>query len=295
MAKKCGDSSQAYRELIFLEMLRGAPGVAKMWGAWWSEMPREKPGERCRDMVLVLQDGSSGGGGPLSLDLLSEFQKSPLNAKLWSRNLVKLFQSFSELGHGFMNDFHPKQFVYSGGDFKVYLIDPPRFYGGPLHALLGDKMNKNLINERTGKKESMFDRERICSSDADCPPTSHSVPLCCCGYDPPPCDDHDKWLRSLSLNHYANGQCTTQRCIASPESNGVCHHHRRTCEVLDFKTHVFDVGSRGWLLPLASPYLPGLDAILRKMTVADKEARPTFTEVLALIDNLGSSSSTRLF
>ena len=128
-------SDIAYFELLFLEGLRGEPGIPKLFGAY--ETPTH--------LVWV----TSNGGGPVAtgravLNLSgkkSEIKYSevydarardaPLDlARAW----LRCFRSFGERGGFVLTDFKPEQFTLdANGD--IYLVDGPAPNSGPIAAL----------------------------------------------------------------------------------------------------------------------------------------------------------------
>ena len=93
-------------ELLYLEFLRGLPGVPALYGAWFDESGQ---------LFYVVEDGGrplgSGTGtvqdpAVLSSAFLEAARLTPISLV---RGLFSLFMSFSEMGGFFLLDFTPKQ------------------------------------------------------------------------------------------------------------------------------------------------------------------------------------------
>ncbi|KAH8071604.1 serine/threonine kinase [Aureococcus anophagefferens] len=135
-------SNVAYFELLFLEGLRGEPGIPELFGAY------ETPPFDVAHKPLVWATSNGGGRvatGTGTLDSHSgkkseikysevcdaRARDAPLDlARAW----LRCFRSFGERGGFVLTDFKPEQFTLdANGD--IYLVDGPAPNSGPIAAL----------------------------------------------------------------------------------------------------------------------------------------------------------------
>ena len=255
-------ASELVSELVWLEYLRGRPGIPVLWGAWATRGRR--------GLTYVVEDA----GEPMKFFIPSEhfrperYADERYKAFVRSKPLatakafVECFHSFSQVGGFFLDDFVPHQFVYADGSQlgrrgvrRIALVDGPKLLGrsGELAPLY---QNSSHVIETA---------PRACVGDAACPHTKKSH--CCCGSSSP------------------NGRPDGSR--GAPESKGRCAD--RACVPLSSATHVFDVAAHKWALPFIEQLAredghlvvaDGLRALIANMTRRDAGARPSFSEVL---------------
>ena len=258
-------ASELVSELVWLEYLRGQPGIPVLWGAW--AMHGRK------GLTYVVEHA----GEPMNFFIPSEnFQperyaderyKAFVRSKplATAKAFIECFHSFSQVGGFFLDDFVPHQFVYSAatrGVRRIALVDGPKLLGrrGALAPLYE---NSSHVIETA---------PRACAGDAACPHTKNSH--CCCGSPSP------------------NG-ARPDGSRGAPESKGRCAD--RACVPLSSATHVFDVAAQKWALPFIEQLAredghlvvaDGLRALVANMTRRDADARPSFSEVLGALHAL---------
>ena len=246
--------SVIYLELVYLEALRGAPGVPELLGGWF-DGPH---------VYYVLSDGGerigrgvSVGVGTAPTVLSDAFRtraaKQPLQL---ARSLLMCFQSWTAAGF-LEDDFKAEQFTLDGTG-QIYLVDGPHLRGD---SLLGEAVARTWPHRGAA---NMLNRDvRTCAQDADCPFTKE--------------------------NHSCRGAGTCEPgARGAPEARGKCD--KGTCMRLSDKTHVYDVANRPWLLPAiadaaedaaSKAFLRGL---IRVAGRGRPEERPTFQELLDRVD-----------
>lgn len=117
------------------------------------------------------------------------------------------------------------------------------------------------------------------------------------------CSREDQYHCAVTLPMHACNPAETEKrqceagSTAAPEANGLCvraaeEYH---CAPLTSKTHVYDVAAKAWLFPriieLAAEGRRGhfvarakLVALSANMTHPDPDARPSFSELLEMLD-----------
>jgi hypothetical protein len=246
--------SVIYLELVYLEALRGAPGVPELLGGWF-DGPH---------VYYVLSDGGerigrgvSVGVGTAPTKLSDAFRtraaKQPLAL---ARSLLACFQSWTAAGF-LEDDFKAEQFTIDGTG-QIYLVDGPHLRGD---SLLGEAVARTWPHRGAA---NMLNREvRTCAQDADCPFTKE--------------------------NHSFRGAGTCEPgARGAPEARGKCVNNK--CMRLSDKTHIYDVANRPWLLPAiadaaedaaSKAFLRGL---IRLAGRGRPEERPSFQELLDRVD-----------
>lgn len=242
-------------EMFFLEWLRGAPGVPALLGAW-------------TDAGVPVYAVSDGGASYAATFPPADKAPAPMDgpaAFALAASLLDCFRSFAEVGGYFLDDLSPHQFAVR--DATVSLIDGPRLLsneqvwrflgGGVTHAMTG------------------FDGGP-CADDAACPATRHH---------------HSCVGGNSRFANFAGSAAVPTPCrdgsVAAPEARGWCL--KGHCRPITAKTHVYDVGSRPWALPRLARATTSnraqkfLETLIGRMTAADPDVRPTFTEALDLL------------
>ena len=284
--------AEAVAELFFMEHLRGRPGIPELRGAWYTR----------RGLEYVVDDA----GPPLLKNVARKriahpqppgrrniAERRPLRL---ARALLECFRSFSEEGGYFLDDLAWQQFSLreeAGRPPVVTLVDGPKALDAPVRPYLGE--SGHVLP---------FPNSTSCKLNSQCPATRkhHS------------CIENGVGTRRVGLVDEAARKTTTTRnasttCYwrsgsqapgaaqdAAPEAEGWCAAfaapgvRAKHCVPWSSKTHVYDVGSRGWALgflkdrardPAARRVVVGLR---RKMMGKAVAARPSFSEALAWLD-----------
>ena len=150
-----------YFELLYLEALRGAPGIPELLGAWVED---GNVTYVVRDCGQAIGAGTSGKPSILSTAYARRAEHSPLEL---ARALIACFQSFA--GNFLLDDFRVTQFTLDGKG-HIYLVDGPKV----LHnSSLGDQ-----VYDVWGTRHNQEDNSALaCAGDGDCPAT-HRLHSC---------------------------------------------------------------------------------------------------------------------
>ena len=150
-----------YFELLYLEALRGAPGIPELLGAWVED---GNVTYVVRDCGQAIGAGTSGKPSILSTAYARRAEHSPLEL---ARALLACFQSFA--GNFLLDDFRVTQFTLDGKG-HIYLVDGPKV----LHnSSLGDQ-----VYDVWGTRHNQEDNTALaCAGDGDCPAT-HRLHSC---------------------------------------------------------------------------------------------------------------------
>ena len=272
-----------YKELLYLEALRGEPGVPELYGAWFSHAHATYVVQDCGS-TIGRGAGSAADPTILSNAFRRRAETHPLHL---ARSLLACFQSWASVGF-VQDDFYAPQFTLSDGG-AVFLVD------GPDDFLLSSPLGNSVVRAWGTRNESepcylnrMVLRDvsggrcapQACESDRDCP-----------------------WTRE-SHSCRGAGSCEP-RSRGAPEARGKCASSK--CMRLSEKTHVYDVANRPWLLPFIADSAKGRDrlflrSIIRKAGAGDPEMRPSFAELIEAIDeflrrptNVEESPKERLY
>ena len=247
--------SVIYLELVYLEALRGAPGVPELLGGWF-DGPH---------VYYVLSDGGERigrgvtvGVGTAPTKLSDAFRKRAAKQPLQlARSLLACFQSWTAAGF-LEDDFKSEQFTLDGTG-QIYLVDGPHLRGD---SLLGEAVARTWPHRGAA---NMLNRDvRACAQDADCPFTKE--------------------------NHSCRGAGTCEPgARGAPEARGKCLKGGR-CALLSEKTHVYDVANRPWLLPYIAARAEDpaagefLRSLIRLAGRGRPDDRPSFRELVDRID-----------
>jgi hypothetical protein len=257
-----------YSELLYLEFLRGQPGVPELLGCWRDPDPP-------RQWAMVVAHGGDAIGGAPTSSRGAEYY-SPVEYYLAAkRRPLELARSWLRVGRtlergGYvMTDLKVDQFTLRDGE--ILLIDAPDPHGG----VVGAFMDEN----HPAFREQFFPMDgRTCAFDGDCPTTKAFH--CCC---------KQRLGRRL---HAGKGDapppviCETNR--GAPEAQGRCGADGK-CAPLSSKLAVFDWANRNWILDHVIARAPEPEAALlrrlkARMSAPDPDDRPTFPELLAMLD-----------
>lgn len=217
--------------------------------------------------------------------------------------ILECFRSFSEVGGFFMQDLYPDQFMVrmEDGQVKFVLVDGPTPYWGPVSSLVSLNTSHGPVGYPPISAPS-------CHVHEDCP-ASH-VPM----------------LLQSVLAHEGRQRCniTTLRAtpVGAPETRGHCappNSHPavplsamrgsttrawqplplahatspKRCTPLSYKTHVYDVATKNWLLPIAAMHSQEVASLLPLMSKALPSKRPSFSECINILSlHLQNSSAS---
>ena len=235
-----------YFELLYLEALRGAPGIPELLGAWVED---GNVTYVVRDCGQAIGAGTSGKPSVMAPAYARRAEHSPLEL---TRALLACFQSFA--GNFLLDDFRVTQFTLSGkGD--IYLVDGPKV----LHnSSLGDQVN-DVWQTRHNQEDNTV---RTCASDGDCPAT-HRLHSCL---------DNVCEPGSLPAPE-ATGTCRDKACLPVSERTHVYDVANRPWLLPFIANNARDWKTKKFLRSLVH---------LANQTLPD--ARPSFAELVHRID-----------
>ncbi len=276
--------STIYKELLYLEALRGEPGVPELLGAWFEHTHATYVVQDCGSMI------GAGAGSAADPTILSEAfrRRAETHPLQLARSLLACFQTWASAGF-VQDDFYAPQFTLSDGG-AIFLVD------GPDDFLLASSLGNAVVHAWGTRNESepcylnrMVLRDvaggkcapQACDGDRDCP-----------------------WTRE-SHSCRGAGSCEP-RSRGAPEARGKCV--KGTCMRLSEKTHVYDVANRPWLLPFIADHASQgrdrhfLRSLVRRAGAGDPGMRPSFAELVDAIDeflrrptNVEESPKERLY
>ena len=117
-----------YTELLYLEHMRGQPGVPELHGAWYVGERRNAP-----HYAYVVADCGApvafAAGGPEYALPAAYFDAAYANPLAVARSWFRLGRSFAERGGYVLGDFQPQQFTILDGE--IFLVDAPDAHEGP--------------------------------------------------------------------------------------------------------------------------------------------------------------------
>ena len=121
--------SELRAELVYLEYLRGLPGVPDLLGGWVDGAGVTYVVEDAGTPIHVVHHDSRMKDVNKYMMLA---RRRPLGV---ARAILDCFRSFSEIGGFFLDDFAPHQFAFSGAPGsprppRVYLVDGPKALAG---------------------------------------------------------------------------------------------------------------------------------------------------------------------
>ena len=268
-------SDIAYLELLYLEFLRGEPGVPELLGGWAT----------ATSVVWVVRDagravaagtGSSRSPAVFAAAYDARARADPLGlATAW----LRCFRSFAERGGFVLTDFKVDQFTL-GRDGEIYLVDGPAPNSGPVAAFARRHFTSGapdyiLTKDNKNTKPKHIDLEpgaaASCGEDRKRSAT--------CGkrtYDYHRCDSDAACKDGVTLLGIPNSR-------SAPELTR-CRDDK--CEAFDWRVHVFDVARRAWILPRIIALAKDKRArktladVADRMAAARPEDRPTFDALL---------------
>ena len=279
--------SELRAELVYLEYLRGLPGVPDLLGGWVDGAGVTYVVEDAGTPIHVVHHDSRMKDVNKYMMLA---RRRPLGV---ARAILDCFRSFSEIGGFFLDDFAPHQFAFSGAPGsprppRVYLVDGPK-------ALAGRSPVADLIAAMP-KPHALDARERACEGDDDCPGTSRQH-CCCCPHKESTGVMAAECAGRRRLVHHNEHTACADGSRGSPESKGLCNPRKR-CVPLSSRTHSFDVGAKTWLLPFLADSAdrgkrPRTATFLRhlaaNMSYVGPWRRASFSDAIAMLDAFNRS------
>ena len=280
-------SDIAYFELLFLEGLRGEPGIPKLFGAY-------------KTPTHVMWATSNGGGrvatgGKVKNPAIkysevydARARSAPLDlARAW----LRCFRSFAERGGFVLTDFKPEQFTLdANGD--IYLVDGPAPNSGPIAAHARRHFTKKTWRPEQADKLKMA---RIYVEGIGMERPTKTYYLQPGAAQPCPSDDADAGaavcaLRTdaahngcgIKLLHEGLSKCG-ERLLSGPEVSDCVDG---ACAPFDWRVHVYDAAAREWILPhiiaVAEDRAAAarLERLLPRMMSEDPRVRPSFSALL---------------
>ena len=280
-------SDIAYFELLFLEGLRGEPGIPKLFGAY-------------KTPTHVIWATSNGGGrvatgGKVKNPAIkysevydARARSAPLDlARAW----LRCFRSFGERGGFVLTDFKPEQFTLdANGD--IYLVDGPAPNSGPIAAHARRHFTNKTWRPEQADKLKMA---RIYVEGIGMERPTKTYYLQPGAAQPCPSDDADAGaavcaLRTdaahngcgIKLLHEGLSKCG-ERLLSGPEVSDCVDG---ACAPFDWRVHVYDAAAREWILPhiiaVAEDRAAAarLERLLPRMMSEDPRVRPSFSALL---------------
>ena len=244
-----------WEEMIYLEALRGEPGIVPLHGAWFSA--------DARHVSFVVGDcgppiGKTSRDKPplMSRAFDKRARKRPLEL---AKAILACFGAWASRGY-ILDDFRAQQFAMDS-DGTICMVDGPK-------PLTESPLGKAALRRWPSVHIRMLNNTaRACHKDTDCPALKEN--LSC---------------RGEPGVHY---WCETG-AVGAPESHGTCLDG--ACLLLSEKTHVFDVANRPWLFPFihdratSGPERELLGELMRLANQRRPEDRPSFAELVGAID-----------
>ena len=256
-----------YFELLYLEALRGAPGIPELLGAWVED---GNVTYVVRDCGQAIGAGTSGKPSILSTAYARRAEHSPLEL---ARALLACFQSFA--ANFLLDDFRVTQFTLDGKG-HIYLVDGPKV----LHnSSLGDQ-----VYDVWGTRHNQEDNTvRNCAGDGDCPAT-HRLHSCL---------DNVCEPGSLPAPE-ATGTCREKVCMPVSEKTHVFDARQpvsnNAASMACSGVISAQVSNRPWLLPFIADRARDwktkkfLRSLIGEANRTLPEDRPSFAELLNRID-----------
>ena len=128
------ESDIAYFELLWLEYLRGEPGVPALYGGWMTSEHLVWVVSHGGPLIGTIRDPRVNHNRKKPPSMLSAYdemaREDPLHL---ARSWLRCFRSFGERGGFVLTDFKVNQFTL-GRDGEIYLVDGPAPNSGPVAA-----------------------------------------------------------------------------------------------------------------------------------------------------------------
>ena len=262
-----------YLEMVYLEALRGRPGIPELLGAWWDGL----------HVVLVVADGGEAiGEGPSGVGTAPNVMTAAFDARARNQPLAlarSILECFGSWALDFLQDDLKAQQFTMDAHGTVFMVDGPKVAPDrPLGRAIHEAWGKKVHHGSKGDHGALDGAKHECKRDADCPFTkeSHS------------CRGAGTCAPGTRGAPEARGKCHNTHYQQGPQHSQ--HHHLHHCVPLSEKTHVYDVANRPWLLPYiaAKAADPAAGEFLRSLIrLAGRgrpEDRPSFKELVDRID-----------
>ena len=280
-------SDIAYFELLYLEYLRGEPGVPELYGGWaghnvttWVTSKNGLPIAKGTGFFDERKNSSIAIGS--FYDALAE--RRPLDL---ARSWFRCFRSFAERGGFVLTDFKPEQFTIDAVG-TIRLVDGPAPNSGPVADFA---RRRHFLEGHPTKIIVPGTDARPLPNHIDLEPGAPGI-YC----------EHDQAANRTALGGTRNKHCNrrTDRhhsCLgknlevccadgstAAPELSE-CGRDGR-CAPFDGRVHVFDAAARSWILPRIIDRAADRTAAARlanlttAMLAPDPRDRPTFDALL---------------
>ena len=306
----CGSSC---RELLYLEYLRGFPGVPQLLGGFllgnkitWvvKDVGGSVAGKRGYDAGIVQKANKLCRPDPCSILpsqlYLSLARSSPTKLAL---AILRCFRSVSEVGGFFLSDFGIGQFAVavSHGNILFQLVDGPEAYYNPIDSMLKHKNASQGVTPRPVTAYSGSPRRPVplCATDTDCP-AAHSYHCCCAtGKEHPTqsgavCQSATGGTWGANLTHgappEATGHCVVGHALPSGLALGSSKGTLPSagifpyCSPLTHKTHAFEVATQPWLLPLLARHSDTVRKLLPLMSLPEPSKRLSFSAAIKWLE-----------
>jgi hypothetical protein len=269
---------ELHKEIIFLEYLRDAPGIPKLYGGWF-----DKNGLNC---VVEFVEGDAIGEGqglvtsPTQMSTKFKQAASSHPYRL-AHALVACFHSFSQLGGYFKADLLPKDFIMTRNkknEYTITMIGTPEPLFGEIVAYYRSSYSSSTTSLYQNSNKVP------CGSNKDCPSTNF-VSHCCRRNTIAAANHHHQ------QQHVDNDVCEDDN-FPSPESRGICSMKKERCLGVTSRTHVFDMGGKNWLLPAIikeaskgsrNYAAQDLNKLVSLMTHQNPNARIRFSKALDMV------------
>ena len=245
-------------EVLYLEFARGRRGVPALYGGWIDQERVYYVVQRVGASLVRRGTRGAPSGRPSPL-WLKRCQDAPVEA---ARALLECFRSFTDAGYH-MEDLHGSQFKLNDAG-EVFAIDAPESRpGAPVAATLDWALRRPKDAAR--RTHGPGAPGRNCSRDDDC-------------------------VRTSDMERCALRDCIRGFEAGARETRGWCR--RATCVGVDARTHVFDLATRTWALPLilqegrfpSSAAKRRLEELIARMRSEAPEDRPSLVDALAALN-----------
>ena len=268
-------TSEFANEVLYLEHLRGQPGVPLLLGGWHNGSQRAIVTANPHAAgVIARGKGFEGDPTNLTKSYRTLADKRPLEM---ARAILGCFRTFSERGGFHSFDFTSRQFVVAkkpDGGVTFDLVDGPMPIAGPI-ARMAREGGLGVLRSRSSHATSMrgfggypVEPVRRCTRHSDCKPTL--AQQCCC---------------------HAHPKCLPVEGKGAPEARGMCEardprrpNATRYCVPISDLTHVYDAATKWWLLPLLASQSAAVAEILPLMRSVRPESRLSFSDAFARLE-----------
>ena len=161
-----------YLEMVYLEALRGRPGIPELLGAWW-DGPH---------VVLVVADGGEAiGEGPPGVGTAPNVMTAAFDARARNQPLAlarSVLECFGSWALDFLQDDLKAQQFTMDAHGTVFMVDGPKVAPDrPLGRAIHEAWGKKVHHGAKGDHGALDGAKHKCKRDADCPFTKESLSL----------------------------------------------------------------------------------------------------------------------